>query len=417
MRSWLLLLVMLLTATPLCAQSLNQCAKWQRDFSDSVSAHCLTLSAYRFRSLSVYLEEDFLQRVGPTSDRNYTMGLGFGRNGPFVVSQNHDLFLRRADRVGNWLSNYVLRPLSLGTIPKDVIKNVKLDDVTENRAYSEMMSGTAFTPKNLRDSNVVQGDRPYAFLLGWTVTRVKAPDGATTVYSSDLTLGTIGSRLGRNVQRSIHHWSRQHSGNPDPPDPKGWRNQIMDVPSLWLGIPTARYSFTRSTLLADVPTFTNSQSHVLDVAQDWTGEIGYYTDATMGLRARVGLFSVPFWAWRQDPLTIGSRNIGPGKVCINLLIACADAFLYGGAKVRAIAYNALLQGYPGYTGYHIPWSQRKYTGTEIETGIAATFSWGKDHARGVQAVFEMFAHRSAEYAGPLQHAHTWGGIFLTPFWP
>jgi hypothetical protein len=100
------------------------------------------------------------------------------------------------------------------------------------------LSGTAFTPESLRAVGPVVGDRPYAFLLAWTVSR-STPVGADAghAFTSDFTFGTIGSRLGRNVQRFIHHTSRSMSGDSTPYDPKGWSNQIMDVRSVAVGVP------------------------------------------------------------------------------------------------------------------------------------------------------------------------------------
>lgn len=375
------------------------------------SAACRAEHAYEKRSVSMYLEQDFLQKFGPTSDRNYTMGLGFARSGTSVTRENHDFALRGAELTLDWLSNHTIRPLSFEHVPESPIASLQLEQLGLKRAYAEMASGTAFTPKDLRAVNPVIGDRPYSFLLGWTVSRTTPFQSHS--YTSSLTLGMIGSRLGRNVQRFIHHTSRALSGDSTPFDPKGWHNQIMDVPSIWFGIPTARYGLSRSDLLLDQEIPRKSSSW-FDLASDVDGEIGYYTDADVGLRGRLGLFSIPYWAWRQDPLTAGSRGIGgSGPLCLDLRVFCLDGFAYGGAKLRAIGYNALLQGYPRYPGYHVTWSDRRYFGTEVSSGVATTLWFGASRSSGLQLVYELYAYRSAEYSGQLQSSHTWGGIYLT----
>jgi hypothetical protein len=159
---------------------------------------------------------------------------------------------------------------------------------------------------------------------------------------------------------------------------------------------------------------SHSSSSWFDLASDLDGELGYYTDADVGLRGRLGLFSIPYWAWRHDPLTIGSRGIGgSGPACLSLRVVCLDGFVYGGGKARAIGYNALLQGYPGYDGYHISWSDRRYFGTEVSAGVAGTIWFGSSHSSGLQITDELYAHRTAEYIGEFQSAHTWGGLYLT----
>jgi hypothetical protein len=163
--------------------------------------------------------------------------------------------------------------------------------------------------------------------------------------------------------------------------------------------------------------FTDPWQHsatVFDVVSDVEGEAGYYTDADVGLRARLGVTSIPVWAWKQDPLNVGSRALGgSGPVCLNLGIFCVDGFGYAGVKARAIGYNALLQGYTGYRGYHISWADRRYFGTEASLGVSATLWFGSTRQHGVQITDELYAHRSAEYTGVLQSSHTWGGIYLT----
>jgi Uncharacterized protein conserved in bacteria (DUF2219). len=283
----------------LCMKELASALKL--DSASVPSASCRELGAYKQRSLSIFLEEDFLQRYGSTSDRNYTMGLGVGLSGSWITRRNMDLPLRLAEHSVDW---------ALGLVKIDhFIARRNLEDLSKNRAYSLMLSGTAFTPKDLRADAPVVGDRPYAFMLGWTTSRATGDADSDDAYLSDFTFGTIGSEIGRNAQRFIHSRSRASSHEPTPYDPKGWANQIYDHALFGVGMPTARYGLVKMHRLAYVNTNTAAHTYLFDATQELGGDLGYYTDANFGLRVRAGLFSIPFWAWREDPLTSGSRGV------------------------------------------------------------------------------------------------------------
>ncbi len=388
-------------------------------------------------TVSAYMEQDFLQPSNK-SDRNYTMGFGFARTGAQIRTQKHDYMLRHAEPALDFAIRHI--PFVGNSLPGHHLTH--LDDSLRVTSYGELLTGNAFTAKDLANPNPVIGDRPYAFLLGWTVSR-------TTVSSyrlaerSEFTVGTIGSRLGRNVQRFIHKTSRGLNthhvegvgevADSLPKDPKGWPNQIMDVPSLLVGIPTIRYGYTRQDRLFEVHQILGLSGNrdtgpfLLEGSMDTGGELGYYTQGELGLRLRGGLFSSPFWAWSERPLSRGSVKLVKSGVdidsapkssrqlprCIQLILTCADGFVYGSARVRATAYNALLQGYPGLTDYHIERSEREYFGFEYEWGVTLSAWWGKRKSKGIQITREVLARRSPEFKGDYRRYHAWGGVYAT----
>jgi hypothetical protein len=359
-------------------------------------------------TLHVYFEEDNLQST-PSTDRNYTMGLGFGRSTNLIREQGHARPLDWAER---FLSHYTVEALfGLPSIRSQISKTAPAD------YYSEMLSGTAFTPQNLRATGVIVGDRPYAFLLGWTVTRVSVNTDNTESFSSELTLGTIGSRLGRNVQRYIHQSVRPvpncdprdlaHTG---PCDPKGWDNQIMDVPSLWIGIPTLRYGLTVERAKALSPWWQGSKG--FEIVGSAGGELGYYTSAWGGVRSRIGFFDSQFFTWKEAPLSNVSR-VPQLSVQSARIPPPFELFAFGGIRPRAIAYNALLQGYPGYKGYAFSAAQVRHTQLEGEAGASVLIRFGQNRTRGVRVTKVWNAFRTSEFDSPFARTHQWGGYYIS----
>lgn len=383
------------------------------------SKECRGLNLYPTSSTSFLLEQDWFQAIGEKTDRNFTMGLGLARSGPSLHDNWDQTLLWYAERTVDWLSDHIVRPLPIIEPQESPLWALQLETVSVGRAFSSQLSGTAFTPKDLTLEKPPAGDRPYAFLLGWTTMRITADPQSDRAYTSELTVGMVGSRLGRNVQRYIHVILRNNGGNS--PDPKGWETQIHDVPSVVVGMPTARYALTRSRRhVARGPWLGRAAGtgpYTFDAATDVTGELGYYTSVAKGVRVRLGYFSTPFWAWKQDPLNMGSRTLGSGNArCFPVLLFCLDGFVYGGVRGRATAYNMLLQGYPGHRGHRIPWLDQNHFGYEITTGGALTFWSSREQTCGLQVTYEALGHRSAEYKGEFKRPHSWGGAFLTWLW-
>jgi hypothetical protein len=386
-------------------------------------------------SFSVYLEEDNLQLnsrvLSPHTDRNYTMGFGLSRGGSMIRDQHHDFVLNWVDRTVGALLYATLGRIGGLQIPNRL--DLELNSTARPKAYSELFAGTAFTPESLAFARIIRGDRPYAFLLGWTVRRstLMRPNTAVT---TDVTVGTVGSRLGRNAQRFIHRRIRgptpcdSLTAKVGPCDPKGWGNQIHDVPSLWGGVPTMRYeAFVEHRLFGPF----KSKIHCARYAESLIGlgaEAGYYTDAYASARLRLGYFSSPFYAWWQNPLSTGnvlnsesakpkhkSPNLGREECTINPRFKPpkAEAFLYAGVRPRVWAYNLLLQGYPGYKGYAFSSSDVRHTQTDGEVGLTVAARLGSARKSGVELTWELLGHKSAEFVGAKARGHAWGGAFLT----
>src|SRR5689334_5252651 len=181
------------------------------------------------RGFAFYLDEDNFQ-FAPHTDQNYTLGTGLTWEGDeHDALDSHPLLdapLDGFEAGARWAARRLLG-LHLHASPRPA-------------HYARMLFATAFTPEHIERPDIQVGDRPYAFLVGWTVRRT--PDAANAdrdrfaFWRSEATLGTIGSPIGEAVQRSIHATLRTISGSDSPVDPEGWDHQILDSR---FGVPTA----------------------------------------------------------------------------------------------------------------------------------------------------------------------------------
>jgi hypothetical protein len=356
------------------------------------------------RSFAILIDQDLLQQrwISPSTDRNYTMGFGFARSGPEVWEGGHDVLLKAVESSLDWFTN-ILPWLVRSDARSQFFRS--LNDTTTTNAFAEVFHGTAFTPDSIEASSVVVGDRPYAFLLGWTVSRVILNELETRAFTSEFTIGHIGSRLGRNVQRFIHKFITGSA------DPKGWSNQVLDTPGLYLGTLTARYGISVEQQLkawhwpGSGPADPEPPKR-LELTGGIGAQAGYYTEAEIGARLRIGHFTSPFWTQRMNPLAVGSR--APGTRGRRL-----DAFAFAGGRQRLVGYNALLQGYgPSADEYRISSDDVSRTVGEWEIGASVIWRFGPEQNRAVQFAYVVDAGRTREFRSPLERSHHWGGVYL-----
>lgn len=247
---------------------------------------------------------------------------------------------------------------------------------------------------------------PSAFLIGWTVRRT--PDVSHTVldrlgfWSSEATLGTIGSPIGEVVQRSIHSALRTLSGSDSPADPAGWDHQILDSR---FGVPTARYDLSR----VEYRRWGGTPS--VELLGDAGAELGYYTDAHASLATAPGCAT-----WMS--------NVHSGAADQPSAVAEApagahghEAFVFASVEGFAYAYNALLQGYGDWlSDYRFSRRDIETFNYELRQGIVLG-TYRVDAASGrrrqLRFVLEPYAFRSREFKGPLARGHAWGGVRVT----
>jgi hypothetical protein len=346
------------------------------------------------RGSEFYLDEDNFQ-FGPATDQNYTLGTGFTWEGDERAAlDSHPLLDAPLDgfEAGvRWAANRILR-FDLHASPRPA-------------HYSRMLFATAFTPQHIERPDIQFGDRPYAFLIGWTVRRT--PDASHaglerfSFWRSEATLGTIGSPIGEVVQRSIHAALRTVNASDQPPDPAGWDHQILDSR---FGVPTARYDLSR----VGYRRFGNAPG--VELMGDAGAELGYYTDAHASLSTALGWSAAPLWTFDMHLAHPGLMEGASDGTHGN------EAFVFASLEGFAYAYNALLQGYGDWL------SDYRFSRRDIETytyELRQGIVLGHYHVdaatgqrRQFRLVLEPYAFRSREFKGALARGHAWGGVRL-----
>ena len=346
------------------------------------------------RGFAFYLDEDNFQ-FAPHTDQNYTLGTGFTWEGDeHDALDAHPLLdapLDGFEAGARWGARRLLG-LHLNASPRPA-------------HYARTLFATAFTPEHIERAGIQYGDRPYAFLIGWTVRRT--PDGSNAdrdrfaFWRSEATLGTIGSPVGEEVQRSIHATLRMISGSDSPPDPMGWGHQILDSR---FGVPTARYDLTRVDYRrwGDAPRF--------ELLGDAGAELGYYTDAHASLSSAFGWSAVPLWGF-DIHLAHPGLVAGQGAAASGY-----EAFVFASLEGFAYAYNALLQGYGDWlSDYRFSRPDLETYTYELRQGIVLghhDVNAATGRVQQLRFVFEPYAFRSREFKGPLARGHAWGAVRL-----
>ncbi|MES9965270.1 MAG: lipid A deacylase LpxR family protein [Candidatus Sedimenticola sp. 20ELBAFRAG] len=335
----------------------------------------IILAALCFTSLSasaeehnaggtLYLDQDLFS--ADNQDRNYTQGLGVAWFGKRVTS---DYFLTNTARkkVNDWWG---------------------LDQAFDKEpSHSFMLGLTAFTPDDLSASAPIYDDRPYASLLAFTSNRVALDSTETSSLRTGFTLGILGLDLGRGLQTWLHD---KLGGD----RPQGWHNQISDG-----GEPTFLYSVERRDTL-----FKGYDSWVdWDISSSVGGNIGYYTNASLGLDLRMGRIKTSFHEHNPapfDPFNKALKRTSPtpssGK----------DAYLWFRYRANLFAYNALLQGQ--FRDSAVTFDSDRLHRLVHEFGAGVTW----DLSNYFTLTLAQYV-RSSDIKGPNERDHHYGGIYLT----
>lgn len=340
-----------------------------------------------FNGAAFFLENDaFLLLLPQQTDRNYTGGGALQVSGSAVRWAAAPLEL--IDRVTGLKAHLEALGGASGV---------------SYRGYSLMLGLATFTPRDLVDAAPILDDRPYASLDYLTVSRASAFKRLGLAISTELTVGVLGFDQGHQFQAEIHRVIRAWKGCRDeepectPHDPKGWPNQISHG-----GEPTLRYGLTAERLLLDVP---SAEGAWFDLKGLGRLDLGYYTGAAAGLAFRAGLIRSPFWSYNTAPLN-GQNQLVPALASEAGAADGLEAFLFGGLRGRAVAYNAMLQGQLRQSAVRLTDSQVFPLLYEFEVGVSASF-------RGFGLTYTAFAGRSPELnaGAPLRH-HLWASLYL-----
>ncbi|MGH8446835.1 MAG: lipid A deacylase LpxR family protein [Solimonas sp.] len=194
--------------------------------------------------------------------------------------------------------------------------------------HSIQFGSIAFTPGDITDPDIRDGDRPYASLAYIANGRSYISSDEGTVYHTSFSVGVLGTKLVPEFQRDFHQAIGARK-------PQGWDHQISDG-----GEPTFRYTLTRQDLQLHGDTAGRTRYEIKSAT---AGSVGYLTEGSVALSWRWGRINTPWWAGPPDrveyiaepaPATGGSV-MNPGS---------RELYVWGGVKAHARLYNAFLQG-------------------------------------------------------------------------
>jgi hypothetical protein len=279
------------------------------------SARAQQANEREYSGVRLQIDNDLL--AGRDGDRDYTGGVGITLSGTAARD---------------------------GLLSLDPVLS-RIDGIFESEAASQTYHARqiglmAFTPADTITREAQQDDRPYASLLFTSNGRVRIDADDRGAWSSSLTIGVLGLSLSESLHNTVHELVGSES-------PNGYDHQISAG-----GEPTARYTLARHNLLVADP------SGRVDVKTTLQGSVGFLTEASAGISARIGRFDTPWWSFAPEltdymagPTPVEARGRRP------------ELYFFTGARVKVRAYNAFLQG-------QFRDSEVRYSFDEIEPVVA-----------------------------------------------
>ena len=292
-------------------------------------------------AVTIQYENDM---IGAATDKHYTSGV----RASFVADPSWGWVYDSA----KWVSKFMPEAFT----GKDPVMT-----------YTASLGQSLYTPEDIRETNVITDDRPYA---GWTYGTVGAVADdwkSDTLHQISLDVGFIGPfSLGEETQTFVHKVI-------DSPKPKGWDHQLKTELGLQLNYGVQKRFGTETGL----PFFDE-----IDVVPHATFALGnVFTYGAMGGTVRIGTgLDVDYGPPRIRPSLPGSGLVRKRDV--------AGFYLFAGLEGRGVARNIFLDGNTFAESHdvkRIPWV------TDAQAGIAATYG-------PVRASF-TYIWRSPEFEG------------------
>ena len=195
------------------------------------------------------------------------------------------------------------------------------DNQNADVRYARQIGLLAFTPSNTLVSEVQPDDRPYASLIYLSNGRVTVDADDRGAWTTNLTVGVLGLSVSERVHSAVHELVGSEA-------PRGYDHQISAG-----GEPTARYTIARQKLWIADPS-----GHV-DVKTTVQGSVGFLTETSASISMRAGRFNSPWWGFAPEltdymSAPVPTESYRGGR----------ELYVFLGARVKARAYNAFLQG-------------------------------------------------------------------------
>jgi len=201
------------------------------------------------------------------------------------------------------------------------IDNVWIPGATRTSSKTALQfAAQAYTPEDKAARTPIFNDRPYAGLFSLTSSRMTLADAGQTAWSSALTVGVLGTSLGKHLHRGFHSLIGSQK-------PNGYSHQISEG-----GEPTLKYTVRRQGLLSKSRSVAGGRA---DFKWGAEASLGYLTEGRMSVGGRWGKISTPWWSLYPER----SEYYAPPSTSID-----GDLYLMYGASAGVRGYNVLLQG-------------------------------------------------------------------------
>lgn len=310
-------------------------------------------------AVRVQIDNDLF--AGGNQDRDYTGGLGITLSGERAREGmlSLDPLLARVDRL-------------------------VFNGQETNVHYARQIGLVAFTPKDTLVREVQPEDRPYASLLFVSNGRVTVDADDRGAWTSSLTIGVLGLSVSEQLHSAVHELVGSER-------PLGYDHQISAG-----GEPTARYTLARQELWIADP------SGQIDVKTTVQGSVGFLTETSASISVRAGRFNSPWWSFAPEltdymAAPVPSESYRGGR----------ELYVFAGARVKARAYNAFLQG-------QFRDSDVRYTSGEVQPLLAEAWIGVVTQILDQTQLSYALHYQTAELRhGPAARDTLWGAVQLT----
>lgn len=310
-------------------------------------------------AVRVQIDNDLF--AGDNKDRDYTGGMSITLSGERARDGllSLDPLLRRLD-------------------------NLSDDGQDADVYYARQIGLLAFTPGNTLVTEVQPDDRPYASLLFLSNGRVRVDADDRGVWTSSLTIGVLGLSVSERLHSAVHELVGSES-------PRGYDHQISAG-----GEPTARYTLARQKLWIADPS-----GHV-DVKTTVQGSVGFLTETSASISVRAGNFNSPWWGFAPEltdymSAPVPTESYRGGR----------ELYVFAGARIKARAYNAFLQG-------QFRDSEVRYSSDEVEPLLAEAWIGVVTQILDQTQLSYALHYQTAELRnGPAARDSLWGAVQLT----
>lgn len=297
-------------------------------------------------------ENDFL--VPGTRDQDYTYGLSLSlAKNELVAAQSHSPLIM-IDRL-------------LGSKGKAYCGGIEFG------LYG-------FTPEDIESDVLNIRDRPFASLVYISTSIEHHNAEQTEVRRSQITYGILGLGWVGQLQEATHALL-------DGDKPKGWDQQVAEG-----GEFTLRYNWSRQRLL-------NAGNSRTEWRLTQQVSLGYITETSLGVSFRSGQLNS---VWHNFSPELASY----AEASANTQRSREEWFFWGGAAVKARAYNAFLQGQFRHSAHTFDGGDLNHWIGEAWFGI--TRAWNN----GIYASYGVRGHTSEVKSGVANRNVIWGGLLL-----